>query len=83
MSIKSFSFLLLLINNLLLKLFKLLSDRGVVDCGGGDVIPFCIIVDVAEGDFNDGIVCDIEFVVPVPDSCSFNVLTSFSANVAL
>lgn len=76
--------LLLLFNNLLLVLWLSLlsdkSDRGVVEGDGGDV-PFCVIV-VAAVEFDNVVfVCVLDGVVVV--NCSFNVFTSFSANVAL
>jgi hypothetical protein len=75
--------MLLLFSNLLLAvlLLSLLSDNsdnGVVDGEGGDV-PFCVIV-VVDVVF-DSVVFVCVFDVAV--NCSFNVLTSFSASVAL
>lgn len=52
----------------------------MVDGDGGDV-PFCVIVVVVVEFDNVVFVCVLDGVVDV--SCSFNVLTSFSANVAL
>lgn len=76
--------MLLLFNSLLLVLWLSLlsdkSDNGVVDGDGGDV-PFCVIVVVVVEFDNVVFVCVLDGVVDV--SCSFNVLTSFSANVAL
>lgn len=47
---------------------------------GGDV-PFCVIV-VVDVEFDNVVfACVLDVVVVV--NCSFNVLTSFSANVAL
>lgn len=56
------------------------SDSGVVDGDGGDV-PFCVIV-VVVVEF-DNVVFDCVLDVVVVVNCSFNVFTSFSANVAL
>jgi hypothetical protein len=73
--------MLLLFNNLLivallLSLFSDSKDNGVVDGDGGDV-PFCVIVDaVLESEL---IICVFDVAV----NCSFKVLTSFSASVAL
>lgn len=76
--------MLLLFSNLLLVLWlSLLSDKsdsGVVEGDGGDV-PFCVIV-VAVVEF-DNVVFDCVVDVVVDVNCSFNVFTSFSANVAL
>lgn len=52
----------------------------MVEGDGGDV-PFCVIV-VAVVEFDSVVfVCVLDVVVVV--NCSFNVFTSFSANVAL
>lgn len=76
--------MLLLFSNLLLLLWLSLlsdkSDKGVVEGDGGDV-PFCVIV-VVDVEFDNVVfVCVLDGVVVV--NCSFNVLTSFSAKVAL
>lgn len=63
---------------LLLSLFSDNKDNGVVDGEGGDV-PFCVI-DVADA-LLDKVVFICVFAVAV--NCSFKVLTSFSASVAL
>ena len=73
--------MLLLFSNLLLLLLSLLSDsndNGVVDGEGGDV-PFCVIAVVDVVFDNVVFVCVFDVAV----NCSFNVLTSFSASVAL
>lgn len=75
--------MLLLSNLLLILLLSLLSDSnesGVVDGDGGDV-PFCVIVVVACVFESAVFGCVFDGVVDV--NCSFNVFTSFSANVAL
>lgn len=56
------------------------NDNGVVEGDGGDV-PFCVIV-VVVVEF-DNVVFDCVLDVVVVVNCSFNVFTSFSANVAL
>jgi hypothetical protein len=56
------------------------NESGVVDGEGGDV-PFCVIV-VVDVVF-DSVVFVCVFDVAVNVNCSFNVLTSFSASVAL
>ena len=52
----------------------------MVEGDGGDV-PFCVIA-VVDVEFDNVVfVCVLDVVVDV--NCSFNVFTSFSANVAL
>lgn len=67
----------------LLSLLSLLSDNndnGVVEGDGGDV-PFCVIVELLV--VEQFVVFVSVFDVVVDVNCSFNVFTSFSANVAL
>lgn len=76
--------MLLLFSNLFVVVVLVLSllsdnrDNGVVDGDGGDV-PFCVIVLVEIVFDNDVFVSVLDVAV----NCSFNVLTSFSASVAL
>lgn len=66
---------------LMLLLFALSDNRdsGVVDGDGGDV-PFCVIV-VVVVEFDNVVFVGVFDAVVV--NFSFNVFTSFSANVAL
>lgn len=71
---------LLVVVLVLLSLLSDNNDSGVVEGDGGDV-PFCVIVELMV--VEQFVVFVSVFDVVVDVNCSFNVFTSFSANVAL